>query len=38
MENVIKKRSKEIIPKIKQKRAITLQGSIDKILILLKGK
>ena len=29
------KRSKEIVPEMKQRRAITLQGVIDKIPILL---
>ena len=36
-EKAIKKRSKELIPKIEQRRlgAITLQGAIEKVSILL---
>ena len=36
LERAIKKRSKELIPKMKQKKiAITLQGAIEKSTILL---
>ena len=35
IRTIIKKRSKRIVPKMKQKRARILKGAIDKIPILL---